>query len=73
MRTRKRKLGAKLVTLLTYFAQDYDLPQIVQETGIPYRTLERRVERLKDFMGARHPGGLVAKAHKKGYINIDKI
>lgn len=57
--------------MLDFFARDYDLKQMVGETGIAYRTLERRVERLRIKLGARHPHGILVKAHKRGYINLN--
>ena len=73
MKTRVRKLSPVLKEILVFFARDCDLPEIVGKTGTAYRTLERRVERLRDLLGARHPQGLIAKAHKRKLINLDEI
>ena len=70
MKNLNKKLSRKLKEIVLFFVDDYDIPAIVGETGLAYRTIERRVERIRDLLGKKHPQGIVAEAYRRGEIDL---
>lgn len=56
------------MSILQLLADDKKAKQMSGEIWLSCRTIETRIQRIKKKIGAKHLGGLIYKAYKKGLV-----